>query len=310
MKILVTGSSGLIGRAVCAKLEARGVSAVPFDMTMTDSDGERLDVRNERQVRMAIAQCQGVLHLAAVSRVIWGERDPALCEAVNVGGTEAVCRAARDAAHRPFVVYASSREVYGHPASVPVREDAPFAPCNVYGRTKVAGEDMMQRLARAGHPAAIIRFSNVYGAVDDHPDRVVPAFAQQAATGGVIRVDGASCVFDFTHVDDVSDGVVALLQKVQSGSFLPPVHFVSGRGSSLAELAEIARLESGGRLTIDEQAPRSFDVARFYGDPARARELLGWRGRTQLERGFAKLVDDFRAIHAEASGQRRGRATP
>ena len=42
MKILVTGSSGLIGRAVCAKLEARGVSAVPFDMTMTDSDGERL----------------------------------------------------------------------------------------------------------------------------------------------------------------------------------------------------------------------------------------------------------------------------
>jgi nucleoside-diphosphate-sugar epimerase len=48
-------------------------------------------------------------------------------------------------------------------------------------------------------------------------------------------------------------------------------------------------------VTVVEGSPRSFDVERFYGDPSRALELLGWKARIGLRSGFARLVDDIEA---------------
>jgi len=106
-------------------------------------------------------QAVGVVHLAAVSRVIDGERDPARCWAVNVEGTRTVVEAAQSSPLRPWVIYASSREVYGQPSALPASEDCDRAPLNVYGRSKVAAEDLV---TASGLAHAIVRFSNVYGA--------------------------------------------------------------------------------------------------------------------------------------------------
>ena len=101
------------------------------------------DVRDPIDVKNALRGCIGIVHLAAVSRVVWGERDPDLCWKTNVEGFRNVLEAADQLAIKPWVVFASSREVYGQPEQLPANEETVLRPVNVYARTKVAGEQLV-----------------------------------------------------------------------------------------------------------------------------------------------------------------------
>ena len=297
-EILITGSRGLVGSALRAALEARGAKVVGLDLRGTGD--EKGDVRDAERLRDAAAGCGGIVHLAAVSRVVWGERDPEHCREVNVGGLRNVIAAASavraESSRRPWVVFASSREVYGRPDRLPVTENAPHRPINVYARSKVEGERLVEAARGEGLRAATVRLSNVYGSTRDHADRVVPAFARGAVLGSVLRVEGADNTFDFTHLDDVTRGLVALIDLLADGKTLPPVHLVTGRPFALGRLAALAmELAGTGGATAVHAPSRSFDVSCFYGDPERARGLLGWTPRVELRQGLARLIRDYRA---------------
>lgn len=294
-RVLVTGSSGLVGSALSERLRARGVSVEGFDLR---ADGaERGDVRDRRRVEAALQRCDGVVHLAAVSRVIWGEQDPEGCRATNIGGLANVLDAAMARSDRPWVVFASSREVYGQPDHLPASEDAPLRPVNVYGRTKVEGERLIAAAAAAGLGASVVRLSNVYGSTADHADRVVPAFARAAVAGETLRVDGAEHTFDFTHIDDVTRGLCGIVDHyLGGGAALPPIHLLTGRATTLGELARLAIELAGTDAAIRLAPPRDFDVARFQGDPGRARSILGWSAEVSLRAGLRRLVEDFAAL--------------
>jgi len=193
------------------------------------------------------------------------------------------------------MIYASSREVYGQQEYLPVSEDACLSPINAYAHSKVEAEKIVADGRAAGLKVAVVRFSSVYGSVYDHSDRVVPAFAAAAARGGALRVDGSENIFDFTHLDDVVDGVVCLISLLESGEQLPgPIQFVSGIPTTLGALALLA-IELGRNGThIVEAAPRPFDVAQFWGDPDLAARLLSWRTKIELRRGFSKLIKEFK----------------
>ena len=237
MRILVTGSEGLVGSALTAALRDLQHQVVGLDLL---GDGhDRGDVRRADDVARAVHGCDGVVHLAAISRVVWGERDPDACVATNLGGTRNVLAACLEASPR-WVLFASSREVYGQPAALPASEDAPRHPVNVYGRSKVQGEDLVVGAREHGLATAVVRLSNVYGTTDDHQDRVVPAFARGAAEGRELRVDGRGHTFDFTHLDDTVDGLVRMIGLLEDGEAPPPVHVLTGRPTTLGELAELA----------------------------------------------------------------------
>ncbi len=292
-RILVTGSEGLVGRDLRTAFEARGRDTVGLDLRGAGS--EHGDVRHPRRVREAIAGCSGVVHLAAVSRVIWAEHAPDDCWSANIGGVRRVLEAAFEQPERPWVLFASSREVYGQPRCLPVTEDAPLLPVNVYGHSKIEGERLVEEATAGGLRAATLRLSNVYGSALDHADRVVPAFARAAVEGSAIRIDGAECTFDFTHIDDTVRGMVAAMDRLEAGETLPPIHLLTGTPTTLRELAAMATALAGKRVPVVEAPPRPFDVSRFHGNPSRARELLGWEPRVRLRDGFERLVGDFRA---------------
>ena len=295
-RILVTGSSGLIGTALSAVLRARGTSIVCLDCKARDDAWG--DVRDRKCLQEIIEGVDGIVHLAAVSRVLWGERNPVLCQETNVGGLRNVIEIACECTPAPWLIFASSREVYGQPEKLPVSEDCPLQPINVYGRSKVEGERLINEALHADIRACIIRLSNVYGSTLDHVDRVIPAFASASALGGELRVDGIDHTFDFTHVDDVTRGIIALVERLAAGELpLPPIHFVSGKATTLGELADLA-IQFGQPGTCMRQAnPRDFDVARFIGNPERAHKLLGWQPQIQLEDGLARLIQDFYKVH-------------
>jgi UDP-glucose 4-epimerase len=288
--ILITGSAGLVGRAVRAGLEAAGEHVVGFDIR----DATPRDVLDRHALDAEIRRCRGVVHLAAVSRVVWGEADPDSCRRVNVTGTGNVLAAAIAAAHRPWVVFASSREVYGQAERLPAGEDCPLAPLNVYGWTKVIGERATLGAQDAGLRVAVVRLSNAYGSTVDHPDRVFPAFARAVAVDGELRVDGAHHTFDFTHVEDTAAGIIAVTRLLDTGEArLPPIQLVTGRPMTLGELARLAVRIGDGRGRIVETPPRVYDVARFWGDGSRARDLLRWSAEIPVETGMERMVRAF-----------------
>ena len=296
-RILITGSSGLIGGALARQLRRTGHEVVGFDVAAPRGAGFG-DVTDQGMCMAAMAGCTGVVHLAAVSRVIWGERDPARCREVNVGGTDNILAAAHQNPGRPWVLLASSREVYGQATVFPVSEDAPLQPMNAYARSKAAAEELAAAGRRGGDRISVIRFCGVYGTTGDHADRVAPGFARQAATGGVLRVDGADTTLDFTHLDDVTEALERVIGMLEAGEVgLPTLHLVSGRGIRLADLAALA-VEVAGRGEVVIAPPRTYDISRFTGDPARAQRVLGWRAHTPLADGIARLVAQFQAALA------------
>lgn len=255
----------------------------------------RGDVRNVERVRAALRGCDGVVHLAAVSRVAWAERDPELCHATNVEAVGALLDLQRAVPKTPWVLFVSSREVYGQPRTQPVSESTPLAPVNTYGRSKAAGERLCVEARMAGARIAIARLSNVYGCADDHPDRVVPAFVGAALNGVPMQLEGADNTFDFTYVDDVVRGLADMADAVaRSVAPLPTLHFVTGVPTTLRQLAQAALDMTESRSPLVEVPARSYNVARFVGDPSRARRVLGWRAQVPLAEGLARLVGDLR----------------
>jgi nucleoside-diphosphate-sugar epimerase len=254
-------------------------------------DGQ--DVRDPELVAAAVRECAGVVHLAAVSRVVWGQLDPQRCESTNIEGTDNVVSAAE--ARGAWVLFASSREVYGEPRVRPVPEVVPLRPLNVYARSKVAGEQRVAAARAAGLPAAVVRLSNVYGDPRDHVDRVIPAFCRAALADDELRVDGSGHTFDFVHLDDAVAGLLSVIERLESGVALPPaVHLVTGVGTTLGELADRAMALAGGGCRR-EAPPRDYDVTGFVGDPTLAAEQLGWRAQVPLDEGLHRLLRALRA---------------
>ena len=289
MAILVTGSEGLVGRKVCSLLADSGIEARHFDIARSKDE----DIRNQDALTEATRGVEGVVHLAAVSRVVWGERDPDLCQATNVEGLRSLLGCCLGKPSRPWVIFVSSREVYGNPDQLPVGEDTPLRPLNVYARSKEAGERLTWEARDAGLRTNICRLSNVYGSVLDHPDRVIPAFAIAAARGGHMRVEGSDNIFDFTNIADVGKAMKVLIEATMRREELPPIHFASGVGTSLGQLAELARRHARALVEIREAPKRDYDVVGFVGKPERAQQILGWRAEIPLESGMVDLIDQF-----------------
>ena len=298
-RILVTGSAGLIGTTLRRVLSQAGHDVREFDCRFHESRSEYGDVKVQEMVARAVRGCTGIVHLAAVSRVVWAEEHPRECWDTNVGGTANVLRAALEAEPSPWLIFASSREVYGQADSLPVREDAPLKPINIYAHAKVEGERRVSFAREKGLQTAIVRLSNAYGSTIDHADRVVPAFARASALGLPMNLEGPDHVFDFTHVDDVASGLSSLVQRLQGGvTDIPVLHLATGKPTTLGELAAIANMAGGDRSQVREAPRRSFDVARFVGDASLAEKWLDWRPQISIERGVAQMVSAFRTQHA------------
>lgn len=297
MKILITGSEGLIGSSLSIALSRLGITALGFDNKLEPHHLCYGDILNYEQVTEAINDVDGVIHLAAVSRVVFGEKNPKLCWDTNVEGTKHVLEAALASSKKPWVLYASSREVYGQQKELPVKETAPLIPVNIYGDSKIAAERAVESATKKGLKASVVRFSNVFGSVSDHHDRVIPAFCLAAANGTRIRIDGKDNLFDFTYIDDVIQGVLSYICHLnKSNEPLPPIHFTMGQATSLGEAAFFAQQAVEHPIEIVEAPPRDYDVARFYGDPSRAETLLNWKPCVDVQEGMRRLIHKYQLV--------------
>lgn len=294
MRLLITGSKGLIGSALRKACTHLNIQTVGIDKNEQIDQPDYGTILDRNAIFNRMQECDGIIHLAAISRVIFGEKFPKLCWETNVEGTENVLEAALASEKKPWVLYASSREVYGEQKILPVQETAPLAPVNIYGESKAEAE---RKVEASSLITGIVRFSNVFGSAHDHHDRVIPAFCRASAEGTEIRVDGAENLFDFTFIEDVVHGILAFIYLLsQKNASITPIHLTSGQPATLGEVAHIAKRASHYPLSIRESASRSFDVARFSGDISRAQKLLHWKATTYVKEGMHRLINQYRLL--------------
>lgn len=164
--ILVTGSSGRVGRAVVAALRAKGRAVRGFDLRPSGAHGDEIIGSLEDAAKLVEAThgITDVLHLGAF--MSWASADRDRMYAVNVEGTRRLLDAASAAGVRRYV-FASSGEVYpeNRPEFLPVTEDHPLKPNSPYGLTKLLGEEMVRFHQRTGSlETVILRFSHTQDA--------------------------------------------------------------------------------------------------------------------------------------------------
>jgi UDP-glucose 4-epimerase len=287
--VLITGSAGLIGTPLCAALRSSGWPVTGLDRYLNTDI--LCNLTPDFDFAELVASFDGIVHLAGMTRVKWGEENPGLCQIENATLTERLTAACAVAPNAPWLVYASSREVYGEPLTLPVIDDAPLAPINAYGRSKVAAENAVAMAGRDGLRTAILRFSTIYGGVGDHEDRLFPALMHRALSGTVLALNGSDTMLDPTWIDDAVEAIAAVVMRladnaVPDGAIL----LSSGAGVSLADIAAQILRATNSRSTIIEKAPRDYDTRRFAGDPGRARAWLGWRASTNLDEGVRRYA--------------------
>lgn len=181
MKVLVTGGSGMLGRALVRRLSARhAVTAV----SKSGREGAlAFDLRKEPEVRRLFEKSvfDLVIHTAAYSDVDGCERDPALAHESNGLATRHLAEAC-GRKKIPFI-YISTDYVFDGRKSAPYAEGDPVSPVNIYGMTKLEGEHYAKDLATV---SAIVRTSWLFGA--GNPSNFVNAIAERLTKEKVVRV--------------------------------------------------------------------------------------------------------------------------
>jgi UDP-glucose 4-epimerase len=293
MRALVTGGAGFIGsHLVDALLDAGDEVTVVDHLQRGHRDNlagamergiglVRADVTDVGGMLFAFQQHRPevVYHLAAQIDVRRSVEDPSTDAHVNIGGTAAVLEAARDTG-TPRVVLASTAGVYGEPATLPVREDAPLAPLSPYGAGKAAAESYLELFRRLhGLSALTLRLSNVYGPRQDpHGEAgVVAIFCGAAVEEAPITIYGdGTQTRDYIYVADV----VAAFRAAGRADVDGVVNVSTGTETSVRDLADRLGLET-------RFAPhRAGEVDRSCLDPTAAAERLGWRAEVPLADGL------------------------
>jgi GDP-4-dehydro-6-deoxy-D-mannose reductase len=316
-RVLITGITGFVGSHLAERLLADGLEIhgiafepPPYANLATIASKLRIhraDLSDPDSLRAAVtaARPDAVVHLAGQAIPSLAQRDASGTVNLNVVGT-ANLLAALATLDGARLVYASSADVYGLPDRVPVDEDAPLRPTNVYAASKAAAEAFVREFGdRAGHPAVILRPANTNGP-RQHPGLAASGFAKQIAEAEaglvepVIRHGRLDAQRDFLDVRDVAAAYAAAIGLAPERT--ETYNVGSGEPVSvdrvLRTLLHLARIPV--RTELDPERVRPGDPTVVALDASRFRTRTGWTPKMTLERSLADTLEHWRSVTARA----------
>ncbi|MBA7540991.1 UDP-glucose 4-epimerase [subsurface metagenome] len=306
-KVLITGGAGFIGSNLIRHLSNKPHNYVILDSKENIDHIEEFidtetyiqgDIRNDSLLRRILKEkkIRGVIHLAAISRVILGEENPVLCKSVNIEGTRTILNEVSNSSYKPWFIFASSREVYGNSIILPVRETFPLNPINTYGDAKVIGEQLVKEYSLKKNVSSIIlRFSNTYGNEMDIFDRVIPKFIIKALSGENLVLYDSEKIFDFTHISDTIDAIVSSIEYLNSNSDCLRIFNVSfGEGNTLFEIASLITKKLKASSKIINEVSQDFEVKKYIGDISLAKEILKFNPKIPITEGIPMTIKRLR----------------
>lgn len=301
MRVLITGGAGFIGSHLANQLHSRGhYVRVLDDLSSGDPatlhqgiNFTRGDVRDIPRLWSLLQGVEIVYHLAARVSVPASVLYPREYNDVNVGGTVSLLEACRDVGSVKRVVLASSATVYGNHSRQPVYEAMETRPAVPYAVSKVAAEQYLFTIGRlSGFETVALRLFNAYGPGQPLPPAhapVIPQVMQQVlGKGSVVIFGDGSQTRDFVYIDDVVDALIsaALAPNVDQQI----INVGSGVETSVSDLVAAISSITELKANVLYNHEATGGLARLVADLTKARSLLTYRPRTQLEAGLRKLL--------------------
>jgi UDP-glucuronate 4-epimerase len=308
---LLTGGVGFIGYHVAEALLARGDEVTIVDDFSESPYPTRYKRRNEAHLKARFSQLSvleatvtdrermnalvkgksGVIHLAGLAGVRPSFASPARYAEVNVQGTASLFEAAMAEGIRNFT-FASSSSVYGNSTPLPATEEAACAePESPYAASKRAAELITKPLCaiRPDARCVALRFFTVYGP-RQRPEMAITLFMRAVLEGRPITMFGdGSMRRDFTHVDDITRGVVAAADAPHLG--WTAYNLGSGAPVTLAELVAGIEAVTGKKAILERAGKPAGDVDATYASIEKAKRELGWAPQRKLVEGLETVRD-------------------
>ena len=304
-RVVITGAAGFIGSHLSEALLDRGYSVIGIDNLSTGATENishlvnrdftfiKHDVTNYIYVDGPV---DFVLHWASPASPIDYLELPIPTLKVGALGTHKALGLAK-AKGATFVI-ASTSEVYGDPLEHPQKETYwgnvnPVGPRGVYDEAKRFAEAMTMAYHRFhGLNTKIVRIFNTYGPkMRINDGRAVPAFMSQALRNEDVTVFGdGSQTRSFTYVSDLVDGIIRLMLSNEND----PVNIGNPREMTIAEIAATIIRMTNSKSTIVYRPLPTDDPKIRQPDITRARTLLQWEPKVQLEEGLVRTIEYFR----------------
>lgn len=300
--VLVTGGAGYIGSVVAAELLRAGYRVVILDNLAHGHRGALPpaaefvsgDVSDAPLVAKLLAahRIDAVLHFAALIEAGESMREPQKYFRGNTTATFALLEVLLQHGVRSFV-FSSTAAVYGEPERVPITEDAPLRPTNVYGESKLMVERMLEWFQRIhGLRYASLRYFNAAGAAghlgEDHrpESHLVPLVLEVAAGrrefvsifGDDYPTGDGACVRDYIHVSDLAAAHLLALRALATRERMI-YNLGNGRGFSVRQVIEAARRVTGHAIPARSAPRRPGDPAVLVASSEKIRQELGWTPR-------------------------------
>jgi UDP-glucose 4-epimerase len=308
MPVLVTGGAGYIGSHTVRQLQQRGDEVVVLDSlefghrdAVAGTEVVVGDIADDQLVADVISQhhVDSVIHFAAYKAAGESFENPGRYFTNNVAGTARLLDACHRGGVRAFV-FSSTCAVYGTPAETPVSEAAPVHPESPYGESKALVERMLSWYDTChGLRSVSLRYFNAAGAAMDGSlgedwavslNLVPLAMKALLGKGPALRVFGTdyptpdgTAIRDYIHVDDLADAHLRALDLLSGGGESAVLNLGTGRGSSVREVLAAAERAAGRPVPAEDGPRRPGDPVALWADNRRAREVLGWEPRYDLD---------------------------
>ncbi len=321
MNILVTGGAGFIGSHTLIELYAAGHTAVVVD-NLSNSNPEslrrvakivgvdnipffKLDIRDREGLNGLMAQQRfdACIHFAGLKAVGESVEKPWEYYENNISGTLTLVDVMRKHGCKN-IIFSSSATVYGDPVEIPITEQCPKGQCtNPYGWTKSMLEQVLMDMQKADPEwnVVLLRYFNPVGAhpsglIGENPNGIpnnLMPYITQVAVGkrpelGVFGNDydtpDGTGVRDYIHVCDLAEGHVSALDYAKAHTGTIAVNLGTGRGTSVLELTSAFEKASKKEIPYRIVDRRPGDIAMFYADTAKAKEVLHWQAKRDIEK--------------------------
>jgi UDP-glucose 4-epimerase len=318
-RVLVTGGLGFIGSNLVRRLADLGAKISLLDSLFPEGGGNRFnisgiedrvsvsidDLHNDACLRGLLGGQDFLFNLAGQTSHMGSMQKPQVDLQVNAGDQLKILELCRQENPTIKIVFASTRQVYGHPRYLPVDEKHPVAPIDYNGVSKLAGE-WYHTICQSvyGLRTTSLRLTNVYGPrmrIRDARQSFIGWWFLQALDDRELPVYGdGTQIRDFNYVDDVVEAL--LLCAADPNADGQTYNLGGDEPIGLLDLARlIVNIAGSGswKLVPYPAERRPIEIGDYYGDYAKIQTQLGWCPKVPLREGIARTLDFYRQHQGE-----------
>jgi UDP-glucose 4-epimerase len=312
-KVLITGGLGFIGSNLARRLAGLGADLTLIDSLIPEYGGNRFniegfqyrvhvnisDVRDTYSLEPLVRGKDYLFNLAGQTSHLDSMVNPVPDLEINCRAQLSILEACRTYNPGIRIVFASTRQIYGRPDSLPVNEAHPLNPVDINGINKMAAEKYHLLYSDVyGIHATALRLTNTIGPrmrIKDARQTFVGLWIRQLLEDKPIEVWGGKQLRDFT---DVEDAVDAFLLAAASPSTKGQVYNLGGSETiTLEDLAKrMVEINGGGEYAVRDFPAdrRAIDIGDYYADFFKIRSQLGWAPRKPLNETIQSTLNYYR----------------